>query len=78
MDTSSYRPVTVLPTILKLVERAVQQQLLDFMERTQQLNPSCHAYRKNLSTKTTLMDILDEIYHGTDKNKITYLMVFRL
>ena len=53
--TSSYRPIAVLPTVSKIVERAAQQQLLLFFESTGQLNPSCHTYRKSLSTTMTLM-----------------------
>ena len=73
-DTSTYRPVAVLTTTSKLVERAAQQQLLGFLERTHQLNASSHAYRSNLSTTTTLTEILDEIHQGTESKKITSLM----
>ena len=71
---SSFRPVAVLTTTSKLIERVVQQQLLDFFENTGQMNPSSHAYRKNSSTTTTLTDILDELYQGMEDNKITSLM----
>ena len=53
-----YRPVAILPTVSKLVERSAQLQLLNFLERTGQMNMSCHAYRKNHSTTTTLMEIM--------------------
>ena len=56
------------------MERAAQQQLLKFFESTSQLNPSCHSYRKGLSTTTTLLDILDEIYSGAEQNLFTSLM----
>ena len=72
--TSSYRPVSVLPTISKIVERVAQQQLLRYMEDTGQLNHGCHAYRKALSTMTTLIDILDEVYTGTENNMFTSIM----
>ena len=60
LDVSSYRPVAVLSTISKLVERTAQTQLLSFFEDTGQLNSSSHAYRRNLSTTTTLAELLDE------------------
>ena len=72
--TGSYRPISLLPTTSKLVERAAQQQLLKFMEETQQLNISSHAYRKNMSTTTTLTDILDDIYQGADENRFMSLI----
>ena len=71
---SSYQPVAQLSTVSKLVERAAQQQLLNFVENTNQLNYSNHAYRKNLSTTTTLLEIADEINQGIEINKITSVM----
>ena len=73
-STTSYRPISLLPTTSKIVERAAQQQLLVFMEESGQLNGSCHAYRKNLSTMTTLTDILDDIYQGADENKFMSML----
>ena len=73
-DTSSYRPVAVLTTSSKLVERSAQQQLLAFLETTQQLNTSNHAYRRNLSTTMTLVEIMDKIHQGTEDKCITSLM----
>ena len=73
-DTSSYRPVSVLSTVSKLVERLAQQQLLDFFKRERLINPSNHAYRPMHSTTTTLLEIVDEIYQGTEENKFTQVM----
>ena len=61
-DISLYRPVSVLPTISKIVERTTQKQLLDFLETTNQMNPSAHAYRRHLSMTKTLADITDKLY----------------
>ena len=38
MSTSSYRPVSLLPTVSKVVERAAQVQMLKFFDDTGQLN----------------------------------------
>ena len=73
-DPNSYRPVAVLTVTSKLVERAAQVQLLDYMEQSGQLNPSAHAYRKNYSTVTTLMEVLDELHQGVEEKKIISLM----
>ena len=71
---SEYRPVAILPVISKLVEQAAQLQLLNYLERTRQINSSCHAYRKNYSTTTTLMEIMDEKHQSTEDKCITSLM----
>ena len=72
--TSAYRPVSVLTSTSKVVERAAQCQLLKYLEDSKQLNASSHAYRKNYSTTTTLMEIVDEIHQGTEDRKMTSLM----
>ena len=73
-DTSAYRPVAVLTTTSKLVERATQIQLLDFMESSGQLNPSMHVYRRDHSTTTMPLEIIDEIHMGADEKKFASLM----
>ena len=62
MLPSSYRPVAVLSTVSKLAERAAQVQLSDFFEKARLLNPSNHTYRRNLSTLTTLTEIMDKLH----------------
>ena len=74
MSVKSYRPVAVLPTVSKIVERAAQGQLLKFLEDTKQLHPSNHTYRKDHSTMTTLLEIMDEVYQGTEEKKMTSMM----
>ena len=77
-SVSSYRPVAVLPTISKLVERVAQRQLLGFLQSTSQLNPSAHAYRPSHSTTTTLCEILDAVYQGAEDRQMTSLMALDL
>ena len=74
LSTSSYRPVSVLSTVSKLVERAAQEQLLTFLETSEQLNQSNHAYRRSHSTTTTLGEILDEMYQGVEGREMSSLM----
>ena len=71
MIPDSYGPVSQLPTISKIVERAAQTQLLLFFENTGQLNAAGHAYRTNLSTATTIATIADNLYQATEEKKIS-------
>ena len=73
-EVSAYQPVTVLPSLSKLVERVPQSQLLNFLETTGQMNPSSHAYRSSYSTMTTLCEILDRIYQGAEDKAMTSVM----
>ena len=77
-SVSLYQPIAILPTVSKLVERAAQLQLLSFLESSGQFNGSCHAYRKQFSITTTLMEILDEIHQGAEDKHLTSLMTLDL
>ena len=74
LQTSSYRPVSLLPLVSKLVERVVQQQMLNFLNETQQLNPYNNAYRKGFSTATALMQISDVIHSAAELNTVVNVM----
>ena len=75
LEVSSCTPVAVLSTVSKLVERAAQLQLLKFFEDTKQLNDSCHTYRQNMSTTTTLAEILDQLYQAAEEKKMSSMMI---
>ena len=70
----SYRPISLLPILGKIVERILQPQILNFMEVSGQLSANHHSYRKNHSTVTAMLQICDAIFNGCDQNKITTLV----
>ena len=74
LNPKSYRPVALLSMVSKIVERAAQCQLLDFLETTGQLNANCHAYRKGLSTTSTLIQVMDGLYSATEDRKVSEIM----
>ena len=71
---ASFWPVSRLPVISKLAERTVQVQLLEFLERTGQISTHHHAYRKDTSTTTALLEMMENISEGTYENKIIATM----
>ena len=73
-DPKSYRPISLLPVIGKMTERALQKQILEFMETSGQLNPDIHSYRKHHSTVTAMLQLSDAIFSGCDLKKITTLV----
>ena len=74
---SSYRPIAILPTVSKLIEKAAQIQLLKFLEDNHLLNDNSHAYRRGYSTTTALLEISEELYSAIDDKKISNLNDFR-
>ena len=74
MESDSYRPISILPVLSKVTERAVQKQLTLFMKNSKQLNFNQHAYRNNHSTSTALAQLADSIFEATDQNLISNIM----
>ena len=73
-NPSGYRPVSLLPTTAKVTEHVVQMQVQKFLETTKQINNNLHAYRNNLNTTTTLLQMSDAIMRSTDRNYISTLI----
>ena len=74
-DPSAYRPITILPIVAKIVERAIQRQVVKFMETSGQINTNTHAYRQLHSTTTAAIQITDFISGAADRRKISNLMM---
>ena len=74
LDPGSYRPICLLSVIGKIVERAVQQQLNNHMERRGYWSESQHAYRKKHSTATAMLELSDRIFMASDQKLIAVAM----
>ena len=58
-DVSNYRPISVLPITSKIIERAVHEQLYNYISSTNNLSSAQSGFRSNHSTTTTLLDVQD-------------------
>ena len=74
IEPSSYRPVALLPTTSKLIERAIQSQLQKHLEQEGLLNHNSHAYRTHHSTATAMLQLTERLYTATDKNLVSQLL----
>ena len=74
LEPGSYRPVALLPTVSKLIERTVQQQLQKHLEKEKLLNQNNHAYRTCYSTTTAIIQLTERLYTATDSNLISQLL----
>ena len=78
MMISNYRPVSNLPYVSKLVERAVVNQLCDHSDCGFPL-PICQsAYRKGHSTESALIKVQSDILSSMDQQKVTQLVLIDL
>ena len=77
-DLKNYRPVSNLPFLSKIVEKAVATQLTEYLE-TNKLLPSIQsAYRKGHSVETATTKILDDLLVITDKRSKAVLLLLDL
>ena len=70
-DEYNYRPISVLPVASKIMERAVQVQLLKFLTDLNILSIYQSGFRKKHSTETAVVYLADYILEEMDKQKLT-------
>ena len=70
-DENNYRPISVLPLISKVMERAVQVQLLAFLDENKILSVFQSGFRKKYSTETAVVYLVDLIFEHMDWQQLT-------
>jgi len=60
-DPANFRPISLLPVLSKILEKAVHSQLIDFLENENLLSDRQFGYRRNRSTNLATTLLLDEI-----------------
>jgi hypothetical protein len=65
-DTNNYRPISVVSTIAKILEKAVKCQLVAHLVSNKLLTSSQSAYIKHHSTQTALHYLIDECISDID------------
>ena len=68
---NNFRPISILPTVSKLLERFVQRQFMAFLEENNILSPAQFGFRKKHSTVTSLVKVTDEWMKAIDEGKYT-------
>ena len=74
-NCSSYRPVSLLPVISRVVEKALFSQLSEYLESNQLLHPNHHGGRKWHNTTTALIQINDEWLAAAEEGMMTGVMM---
>src|SRR5271156_4497020 len=75
---ASYRPISNLHYISKLLERCVVKQLHEHLSKTSSYEPLQSAYHPYHSTETALLHVQNAILIGMDKQKVTLLVMLDL
>jgi len=69
--TENYRPISVLPILSKVLEKAVHSQLIEYLENKKLLSDSQFGYRTNRSTTVATAVFVDDIRLAGDEGKLT-------
>ena len=72
-DLGNYRPITNLPFLSKLLERAAYEQIVSYFHRYQLIPELQSAYRKFRSTETAAIKVMSEVYEAADAGSVTLL-----
>lgn len=70
-DMDNYRPISILPAVSKIIERAVYQQLYQHLDKHNLLCPFQSGFRKNFSTQTAVTLFTDTIRRNMDLGLLT-------
>jgi hypothetical protein len=77
-DVKSYRPISNLSVLSKLLERIVARQLLDYLTAAKLLPELQSAYRANHSTETAVIKVLADILRAVDSGDLAVLTLLDL
>ena len=66
---SSYRPISQLSIISKIIEKIVFTQLCDYLIRNKLLDPYQSAYTHHHSTETAILNVFDKVLKKLSKHR---------
>ncbi|XP_046679311.1 uncharacterized protein LOC124366754 [Homalodisca vitripennis] len=62
----NYRPISLVPTFSKIIERVVLKRLLQFLNANKLLTEYQHGFKKGKSTITALVDLIEDIINNLE------------
>ena len=74
LDENNYRPVSILPTVSKLAERVICDQLMWYLASCDIICPEQHGFRPAHSTESAMLDAVSYISSHVDRGQIVSLI----
>ncbi len=76
LNKKKYRPVSILTSILKIIEKCINIQINDFNKQV--LSDMISAYRKGYSCQSSLFKLCEEMRHAMDHSEIAAMILMDL
>ena len=73
--TTVYRPISVLPVLSKVIERHMHDTLYTFLCDDNLIFSRQSGFRKNHSTDTALIKIIDDLLFNLDKDRVSGMVL---
>ena len=70
-ECNNYRPISILPSISKILEKIVYERLINFILKNNILDENQYGFRKNRSTIDAITNLLGHITSDHDDKKIS-------
>ena len=77
-DARSYRPISNLAVLSKLLERLVARQLMDYLASADLLPPLQSSFRPDHSTETSILRVLSDILQAVDRGDFAAVVLLDL
>ena len=77
-DPKNYRPISLLPLVSKLIEKAIHLQTQEYLDKNGLLYKFQSGFRKNFSTDSCLVQLTNFIVNGMDKGLHTGMILIDL
>ena len=71
LNASNYRPISILPTVSKILEKAVHTQFYAYLTENNLISPNQFGFRLKSSTITATIQLSDQILHSMDNGCLT-------
>ena len=70
-NMDNYRPISILPVLSKILEKAVNFQLQQYLKKFDLLSPAQSGFRQHHSTESAVIYFTDEIRRNADAGRLT-------
>ena len=77
-DKDNYRPISVIPTVARIFERIIYDQLYTYLIENELLNPQQSGFRSLHSTVTALLDLINECWYNIDRKMVNGVILLDL